>query len=258
MYDYKKMLYVEEDLEVDKLLVYLGKLNPKAKVTVDSFDLFFIFAKDNELLVDPFPKEAYINAFKNFESPEEYEETRIIQNLEKFKEYTIDSCTVEDLIKKIDSIMKYGVFGVDHANNAYYIHANNEEVCFTRKPMKECYKYQEPTEDDLEFLAQRTIASDRIRAILFNLKLRYNFDEEKVNSAFNTLLNNPDSFNDFFPSENFILSERTVLDIKLFYTLKPEFKEYMLNPFIMDKALEKKRELLSRMAEDYRKYKRSI
>lgn len=210
MNNYKNMLHVNifTELKGKDLIAYLKRCNPEASVAVDTIKYSIVRKSDSEI---------------SFEEQEDGTSLTV----------------VGELIKELDAY-KDSLVLLSGRREFYINYFENEAkndflVALTSCDLEKLYDYEEPTESEYQILLGKTLASSRVRGVRDDLRLEYGFDDEKVNEAFNQILENPNSLDDIMKDDP-ITVYRTIRAFEEFNSLSDRFKEFWMNEFIMEKA----------------------
>lgn len=249
MFDYKKMLHVEDRITTRKLFTYLERLNQDAKILIDGREEIFIRTTENELIFDSFSKNFYLREFSKIKMDISEKAREIINKyFENQTDYNFISLkfTVEELLNMMSTTLSFSNPGIDNfivvlgsSNKDWFINIDTDEnvVMFTSKVPTDLYtfnKYQ-LTDDELRVLGGCSLSSRRINRIRFDLKVAFDF-APRAEDAFDLLLEKPESLMLFYTDMDAITLDREIMALKDFKELSDEVKELWLNPIIMDKA----------------------
>lgn len=252
MFDYKKMLHVEDKMTSRKFFTYLKRLNQDAKVLIDGSEDIFIRTTENELIFDSFSKNAYLKEFEKLEGTAAEKAKEIINDYFESQTdyYSLISCrfTVKELRNMMSTTLSFSNPGIEDfvvkigsSNKDWFINIDTNEnvVMLTSKVPTDLYTFNQLTDDELIALAGCSLPSRRINGIRFDLKVAFNF-APRAEDAFDLLLEKPESLMLFYTDMDTITLEREITALKDFKELSDDMKELWLNPIIMDKARTKR------------------
>lgn len=259
MFDYKKMLHVEDKMTSRKFFTYLKRLNQDAKVLIDGSEDIFIRTTENELILDSFSKNTYLKEFEKIDIAEKAREI-IDSYFENQTDYSFISLrfTVKELLNMMSTTLSFSNPGIEDfivtigtSNKDWFINIDTNEnvVMLTSKVPTDLYTFNQLTDDELIALAGCSLPSRRINGIRFDLKVAFNF-APRAEDAFDLLLEKPESLMLFYTDMDTITLEREITALKDFKELSDDMKELWLNPIIMDKARTKRTEFLSKRFEE--------
>lgn len=249
MFDYKKMLHVEDRITTRKLFTYLKRLNQDAKVLIDGSEDIFIRTAENELILDSFSKNTYLKEFEKIDIAEKAREI-IDSYFENQTDYSFISSrfTVKGLLNMMSTTLSFSNPGIEDfivtigaSNKDWFINIDTDEnvVMITSKVPTDLYTFNQLTDDELIALAGCSLPSRRINGIRFDLKVAFNF-APRAEDAFDLLLEKPESLMLFYTDMDTITLDREITALKDFKELSDDMKELWLNPIIMDKARTKR------------------
>ena len=240
--DYKKILYVDRftGLKGGDLINYLRTCNPNAVFIVEASPEFFLRKSNSEIIFDRWSKEFHIENWKNDKNYSDHERIQTIDLYESHEDITAFSkITTSDIIKELEPYKGLNVtLSITHK---FYIHRNDEAnrpfIMIDSSNRARLYEYEEPSEYEYEFLALMTkgLSPRSIKRVRDVLRLKYAFDDKKVDEEFNRILENPDILNEVM-NENPTTVDRTIRAFRVFNSLPDRFKEFWLNDLVMEKA----------------------
>lgn len=243
MVNYKRMFHTDifDLFKGGDLINYLKRCKPEVPVMIDGEREFFIRETDSEIIFDSFPKKEYIDDLNIPDKHSEEVKGQFLPIFEKQEKEERVSLTVEGLITKLENYRDSIV--LLSTTPKFYIHYFEGEqeddiiFCIASFNAEELYEYEEPSEFEYPLIkgTRIALASSRVRGVRDDLRLKYAFDDKKVDEEFNRILENPDILNGIMKDDPTTV-DRTIRAFEEFNSLSDRFKEFWMNEFIMEKA----------------------